>query len=397
MWYSTVTEKGAMTTSKKHRRVRKHDTPSTRGFRFLTAALFIFSLVFASNRASAGPVTNPTGAPYAKVSVYQGVVGIVNKDVGNTYQALELGNHGTDIASSSDIYIRPDGMARDANTNALFSVINSKTNLSVPGDVTPGRLCLGGDCQASWPPYGLDDILANGSTSLKGMSVGALIANGITTPSASLGTATATSLAATKANIGPGVVGQNATLVVGNGVTGTGSGGDAIAAFSNNATDTAVYGQNNFGYAGYFSGNVHITGTTTLDSTLSVSAEPIHQSCFMSTADLTALSTAPAVDVIAASSSAPLSQNWSTKAKFYKGTTATNLTLSLPSCVATGSTSVAANCATTSWRLSPASCTYVDASKASCAGIGGCPGQDCVDTATFKTTYPPLSIEYCRS
>lgn len=69
----------------------------------ILAGLAVF---FVIQPSVAGPITNgPGNPPYAKVSVYQGVISIIPG--GGTDSIMEIGNAGRDIASTGSIYLRP--------------------------------------------------------------------------------------------------------------------------------------------------------------------------------------------------------------------------------------------------------------------------------------------------
>lgn len=148
--------------------------------------------------AIAGPVTNPGKAPFVKVGIYQGVIGIIpGTSTSGTVQsggdALEIGNAGKDIASTGPINIRPGSLtvAQGATikpTNLLLcqSGVNGGKTCLVPTDcpgsscttapaeaalyLGSGRICLnklaaaigGGtdwQCVSSWASTGTGDIL----------------------------------------------------------------------------------------------------------------------------------------------------------------------------------------------------------------------------------------------
>ncbi len=127
-------------------------------------AVVVFVVV---QQASAGPITNPMGAPFAKLNVYQGLISIV--PAGG--QVMEIGNVGQDIASSGDIYLRPGSLSTVASDYARFykdASAANKVSLSIPG-----KLCLAGDCKAAWPTGASGPITKH---SIGNLSANALVA-----------------------------------------------------------------------------------------------------------------------------------------------------------------------------------------------------------------------------
>ncbi len=86
--------------------------------------------------SSGSSTTSPT-------TVYDGVISVAPGDVGSGI--LELGSSGSDIASSSDIYVRPE---RLSETNAVRFSPNGKSTVHL---YAYGGLCLGGLCRDTWP------------------------------------------------------------------------------------------------------------------------------------------------------------------------------------------------------------------------------------------------------
>ncbi len=287
--------------------------------------------------ALAGSVTNPGGPPPVRLFVRDGVVSV--EGGGNK---LELGNAGRDIASDSDLYLRPRSVAGGSNAARLTLVNgNTQTQLQLPslqlsglGAGTPLSITHPGGTtslsvsntsaalasatilvtnnSASSSAHGLQAILAgtnNGSSSLYGFNAstsgwagyfegrvnvtsslcfggsGGIGGTDCRTSWPTLGslggvggsgsvnilpkwTATGTSLTnsqvfdnGTVVRIG-GSATSGARLIVNQGGTdGSGSSGDAIAAYTN-STNSAVYAQqaNASGWAGYFSGGLAVTG-----------------------------------------------------------------------------------------------------------------------------------------
>ncbi len=228
---------------------------------------------------SAGPITNPGGLPFAKLSVYQGVVAIVPGLSGDS--VMEIGNAGRDIASTGSIYLRP-GSANGQGGNIVIAPQNSDSEggeilfqgapsyqswtadiwqnrfrihtngnerLIIDGPtganiyIPTGSLCFGGvgstNCSNTWAGVAtptLDQVLAAGNA---------------TTRSAALGT---TAIPSSK-------------LLVSNGIAGNaGDPNNAISALAN-TTGSALYAQQNNpdGFAGYFSGRLAVAGQISLN------------------------------------------------------------------------------------------------------------------------------------
>ncbi len=210
-------------------------------WRFLTiSTLGGLMVLLVVQQASAGPITNPLGTPYSKLSVYQGVISVIPSVGGDV---MEIGNDGRDIATTGNLVLRP-GTIPGTTTSTKDVLIQS-----------PGRLCFGvvsaGTCSNSWASAStptLDQVLAtfNGNFS---------------SHSASLGSASP--------------VAPSAKLVVNNGLAGSvpGSADDALDAYAN-TTGSAIYAQQSNGaisaFAGYFSGRVaiHDSGNLINSSTL---------------------------------------------------------------------------------------------------------------------------------
>ncbi|MEK7637420.1 MAG: hypothetical protein AAB402_03505 [Patescibacteria group bacterium] len=188
---------------------------------------------------SAGPITNPGGIPFAKLSVYQGVIAIVPGLAGDS--VMEIGNAGRDIAGSSDLVLRP------GTSNSLFVRADSNggsnraTQLVIQGYTNQNlKLNLGIHSEAS-PAYAEIGAVEE-SVAWRNLI-----------------------LAKNGGNIGiGGVTAPAGKLVVNNNLAGTGSSGDAIAAYAN-GDNSAVYGQQaGAGWAGYFSGKVNVTDSIVL-------------------------------------------------------------------------------------------------------------------------------------
>lgn len=132
--------------------LRKHNSS-----RWALAILIIGLCLWSPRYLLAGPVTSPGSAPYSRLSLYEGVIGILPGSSGEG--VLEIGYRGEEIAGSSDLYIRP-GSVTEPNGARLCTncgtTTNDKANLLVPGQV-----CLyanGGptaDCRSAWPAAGV--------------------------------------------------------------------------------------------------------------------------------------------------------------------------------------------------------------------------------------------------
>lgn len=119
-------------------------------------ALCAASIVLGSRPAEAGPVTGGAGnPPYTKAAVYGGVVSIIPS--ATAAGILELGNAGTDIAVTTDLYLRPGGSGQvvtQANSVKIYrNFITSAANVYVPG-----KVCLYGSgsevCKDVWDAGG---------------------------------------------------------------------------------------------------------------------------------------------------------------------------------------------------------------------------------------------------
>lgn len=96
----------------------------------------------------ASPLTNPSGAPYTKLGVYQGVIGIITSG-----ESMEIGNAGTDIGSTGSLYLRPGGIAAvnaprvfSNGGSAALSVGTGKVCLNPSGSANLGAY----NCYSSW-------------------------------------------------------------------------------------------------------------------------------------------------------------------------------------------------------------------------------------------------------
>ncbi len=145
----------------------------------VSSGLLALSLVlFFSRQVHAGPITGGGGsAPFVKLGVYQGVLSIIPTGGAN---AMEVGNLGRDIASSTTMYLRPSslptkiciggsnsGTACPNGNECLGGGVCSNTAPRVYKyptfpeaalDLDGGRLCLHGtgvdDCRNVWPISG---------------------------------------------------------------------------------------------------------------------------------------------------------------------------------------------------------------------------------------------------
>lgn len=117
---------------------------------FITAlcALVIFFAV--TMTVIAKPLT---GSGVVGTMVYQGVALVTSGESGSSI--LELGNNGQEIASSGDIYLRPNYLPATSGSvlQAIRLVKNSTTGRT---DVyAPGGVCFAsGTCQDTWPSGG---------------------------------------------------------------------------------------------------------------------------------------------------------------------------------------------------------------------------------------------------
>lgn len=122
--------------------------------------LLVGGLLLVARPTNAGPVTNPStppSAPFVKLGVYQGVIGII---ADNNY-AFEIGNAGTDIASSYDMNLLPSQHA----VGAGITIAKSNTQAEDAVYVHTGRICLNSNgagsyqCVSSWAVSGGGDTL----------------------------------------------------------------------------------------------------------------------------------------------------------------------------------------------------------------------------------------------
>ncbi|MBI3114944.1 MAG: hypothetical protein HYZ09_00420 [Candidatus Kerfeldbacteria bacterium] len=167
--------------------------------------------------ALAGSVTNPLGPPPVRLFVRDGVVSIEERASGNK---LELGNAGRDIASNSDLYLRPQSVAGGSNA-ARLTLRNSLTQLELP------YLQLSNPD----PNTPLSISHTGGATSLS-----------VSNTSAALGSPT--------------------VLITNISTSGSGHGLRAILSGASNGS-SSLYGDNpsTAGWAGYFEGRVNITSS----------------------------------------------------------------------------------------------------------------------------------------
>lgn len=111
------------------------------------AALILTAGLLLAPRVQAGPVTGGPGQPpFVKLGVYQGVVSVTT----DTSNIMEIGNLGTDIASTGNLYLRPGSAPRDdsKNAQAYLKTIGPDQLGSLK---VPGEFCLGGQCFTQWP------------------------------------------------------------------------------------------------------------------------------------------------------------------------------------------------------------------------------------------------------
>lgn len=87
------------------------------------ATLAVPAAFLVAQQVVAGPITGgPGNSPFAKLSVYQGVIAIVPGLYGDS--VMEIGNAGRDIASTGSIYLRP-GSVDDQGANIVIAPQNS--------------------------------------------------------------------------------------------------------------------------------------------------------------------------------------------------------------------------------------------------------------------------------
>lgn len=141
-------------------------------FSFRNATILLTTVVgvglySAAHPASAGPVTGGSStSPYLEAAIYQGVIAVIPGNTGDSI--LEIGAVGKDIASSGDIFFRPQSLI-DANAAVRFAKngTSGKTDLHVRG-----RLCLNGSCKDAWPVPGGTSYWAQSGTWLEPITVG---------------------------------------------------------------------------------------------------------------------------------------------------------------------------------------------------------------------------------
>lgn len=116
---------------------------------FLITALAGFFVVggwVIAPRVLASPIsgtTTPAGA-----TIYQGLLSIATTDGQNL---MEIGANGQDIASTGDIYLRPE-QAPAFDGSRLKAIRLTKNGAGTAADLyIPGGLCLYGYCRDTWP------------------------------------------------------------------------------------------------------------------------------------------------------------------------------------------------------------------------------------------------------
>jgi len=115
-------------------------------------SLIIIGLIAVNNPVSASLVTGgtPGRPPYAKLSVYQGVIALA--PAGTNDSVMEIGNAGRDLASTGDLFFRPSSISYDVGIRLYNNGGYADMNV-------PGKVCLhpgGGaaDCRTEWPTGG---------------------------------------------------------------------------------------------------------------------------------------------------------------------------------------------------------------------------------------------------
>lgn len=90
----------------------------------------------------ASPVTS--GSLQSGAEIYQGLIAVTTGEAGSSL--MEIGDAGTTIASSGDLYLRPNGLS--AANGLRLERVGTKTNVHARGGV-----CLD-TCRDTWPPSG---------------------------------------------------------------------------------------------------------------------------------------------------------------------------------------------------------------------------------------------------
>ncbi len=247
----------------------------------------------------AGPITGGSGnPPYTKLGVYQGVIAVIPGGSGDS--VMEIGNAGRDIASTGSIYFRPNStgagsyFSGSGNTQNLF--LNGNLGVGVAGSSYP--FVVGRDVDGQVYGARFQNMSTGAAAYLRPLSFLRRNAANTTTmewywelpvgdvPELQLWRANRPdgqpvgwsnpvsfkydgTTYFNGGNVGIGNITPAGKFVVNNNLAGDGSSGDAIAAYAN-TTGSALYAQQNNagGWAGYFSGNVNITGTLTLGGVL---------------------------------------------------------------------------------------------------------------------------------
>jgi hypothetical protein len=224
---------------------------SYRTWQSLVAPLFLAGIMvfFIVQKSAAGPITNPGAAPYAKLSVYQGVISVVPGGAGDS--VMEIGNAGRDIASTGNINLRAGGGSVILPA-AIVQALNQPGNAQTFGASSAGS--IGAGSFAFLTPY----VLANGGYNdvTRANDAGLFFSQNIGLTIGGWNNSGAVK--------GLRVAGQNAAaaaLAVNNGLAGQGSAGDGIAVFATSASGvapnygSALYAEQRGGtasYAGYF-------------------------------------------------------------------------------------------------------------------------------------------------
>ncbi len=112
------------------------------------ATLLVALFGLTAGLAQAGPVTGgPGNPPVVGSAVYQGVLAIIPAGAGDSI--MEIGNTGSDIASTGDLYFRTSQVLGSAAASLVKNSGTGKTDLNLPGG-----LCLSGLCKKNWPVGG---------------------------------------------------------------------------------------------------------------------------------------------------------------------------------------------------------------------------------------------------
>ena len=244
------------------------------------------SSVIINNDAGTGNVGIGTTGPTQKLDVagninmsgatsrtiFYGTTGVAAPGAGSAGEKIQLyGTAGT--VGASDYALGIEGSNMWFNTNSGFKwyvasavkmVMDSSGNVGI-GTVSPGaKLEVAGQVKITGGSPGTGKVLTSDASGLAswGTITGTLPAgtSGQTLRHDGTSWAANSNLFNDGTNVGIGTTGPNAKLAVG----GTGSVGDAIAAYANSANSALYAQQSGTGYAGYFSGKVSVSTNLTV-------------------------------------------------------------------------------------------------------------------------------------